>query len=112
MVHSTLTGKRAGIVGSAPTQPERPRLRGSGGGEASPLECREHRPTHLIHVLVMPDARPVADGADANTRRVINDLEHPAGTGFAESLIPEMALCDLLGTFGPAQVRHHHRIAK
>src|SRR5438309_1141772 len=39
------------------------RLCGSRGRDATALEGREHRPAHLVDLLVPPGARPVADRA-------------------------------------------------
>src|SRR5205807_8165597 len=72
------------------------RLRGSRGRDAAPLEGREHRPAHLVDLLVPPGARPVADRAKALTVGVGDDLEDPAATSVGGSLEPAMALRDLV----------------
>jgi hypothetical protein len=38
--------------------------------------------------------------------------EHAAGSGIAESLIPEVTLGDFVGALRSSKVRHHRRIAE
>jgi hypothetical protein len=67
---------------------------------------RDHRPTHLVHLLATPFAFPVTDPASVIT--IEEDLVLPR----PRHLVPGLPLRELLGGFGPAEVRGHRGIAE
>src|SRR6185437_8572757 len=55
---------------------------------------------------------PVADRADTFACCSLDDLEHPALAGLGQLLVVLLALEDLLGAHGAAEVLHHRRVAE
>src|SRR5262249_11748932 len=96
-----------------PTLPVRPghgdRLPGGLACDAPALEPRQHHPADLIDNLAAPVLLPVPDRAGRRTR-FLDDLQHPPLARVGQLLVAMLAVGQLLGTLGPAEMLRHRGI--